>query len=412
MLRSWSKAAAAALVVLPISAAAFEAVDVLTPASNGLYPAYPADPTPPYSVWAQAGVMYDSNALRRPSGNNRELVTRVGAGGRLDQRVIGRQGLHLEGRVDGYLYDRFNELDNIGYAAIGEWRYAVGNDLAGGLGGSRRRFQASLAEIQAATYDPIDETTLDGTVRYAIGPHLALRGAAHWIDYVRPARPFSNTRTTVVGGGIDYVTSIGNAIGVEATTAHGNAPVSQLVDPLGLFVNNDFRQKEVAVLGTFGVTPSIRVTGRYGRTTRTYTVLPGRDFSGPTWTVVGQWFPTAKTVLVVESSRYITSIIDVAASHLVARGYAIGPGWAVTAKLNLQARLLRQRQTYEGDPLFALGLAPLREEYVRGYRLGAYWEYTRRIHYQLAFDHGDRGSNIEGRNYRYNAGVAQVRFVF
>jgi len=412
MLRSWSKAAAAALVVLPICAAAFEAVDVLVPASSGLYPAYPGDPAAPYSVWAQAGVMYDSNALRRTSGNNRELITRVGAGGRLEQRVVGRQGLRLEGRIDGYLYDRFSELDNIAYAALGEWRYELGNDLSGALGGSRRRFQASLAEIQAPVYDPVDETTLDGTVRYAIGPHLAVRGAGHWIDYVRPSRPFANTRTTIFGGGIDYITNIGNAIGVEVQHAQGDAPVGQLVDPLGLFVNNDFRQNEVAVLGTFGVTPSIRVTGRYGRTTRKYTELPGRDFSGPTWTVVGQWFPTAKTVLVVESSRYISSIIDVGASHMVARGYAVGPGWAVTAKLNLQARLLRQHQWFEGDPSFALGLTPLRQEYVRGYRLGAYWEYTRRLHYQLAFDHGERESNILGRNYRFNAGIAQVRFVF
>ena len=411
MLRSWSKAAAAALVVLPICAAAFEAVDVLVPASSGLYPAYPGDPAAPYSVWAQAGVMYDSNALRRTSAYNRELITRVGAGGRLEQRVVGLQGLRLEGHIDGYLYDRFSELDNIGYAALGEWRYEVGNDLAGTLGGSRRRFQASLAEIQAPVRDPIDETTLDGTARYAIGPHLAVRGAAHWIDYRRPSRQAANTRTTILGGGIDYITSIGNAIGVEATTARGDAPVPQEIG-LGTFINNDFRQHEVAVLGTFGVTPSIRLTGRFGRTTRSYTQLPGRDFSGPTWLAVAQWFPTPKTVLVLESAKYISSIIDVGASHMVARGYAVGPGWAVTAKLNLQARLFRQRQWFEGDPVFALGLAPLRQEYVRGYRLGAYWEYDRRIHYQFSVEHGERESNILGRNYRFNAGIAQVRYVF
>jgi len=67
---------------------------------------------------------------------------------------------------------------------------------------------------------------------------------------------------------------------------------------------------------------------------------------------------------------------------------------------------------FEGDPAAELGAAPLREEYIRGYRLGAYWEYTRRIHYQFAFDHGERESNILGRNYTYNAGIGQVRFVF
>lgn len=412
MLRHWSKVAAAALVAIPMGAAAFEAVDVLPAASSGLYPAYPSDPIPPYTVWAQAGVMYDTNILRRPTGGNQELVTRLGIGGRMDQRVIGRQGVHLEGRVDGFLYDKFNELDNLSYAALGEWRYEVGNDLAGALGVTRRRYQASLAEIQRAFYDPITETSLDGTARYAIGPHVAVHGAGHWIDYVRPSRPASNTRSVIAGGGADYITDLGNTVGVEVQAAHGNAPVNQQIDPLGIFVNNDYSQRDIGVTGNFGITPTMRVAGRFGRTTRTYSQLPGRDFRGPTWAVMGQWYPTPKTLLVVETSKHVSSIIDVGASHVVVKSFAIGPGWAVTSKVNLQARYVRQRQNFEGDPEAALGVAPLREEILHGVRLGAYWEYTRRIHWQFAFDHGSRSSTIDGRDYRYNAGIAQVRFVY
>jgi hypothetical protein len=412
MSRCWSKAALAGLIAIPMCAAAFDAVDVLPSASSGLYPAYPSDPIPPYTVWAQAGVMYDSNILRRTTGDNHEWVTRVGMGGRVDQRVIGRQGLHLEGRVDGYLYDQFSDLDNVSYSALGEWRYEVGNDLAGAIGVSRRRFQAALSEIQRDQYDPITESSVNGTARYALGPHLAVRGAAHWIDYVRPSRPEANTRTVILGGGLDYVTDLGNTIGLDVQEAKGDAPVNQLVDPLGVFVNNNFTQRDYGIVGAFGVTPSIRVAGRVGRTERSYSVLPGRNFNGPTWNVAGQWYPTTKTVLFLDSAQTVSSIIDVGASHVVVKGYGVGAGWAATAKLNLMARFLRQHQTFEGDPEAELGLAPVREEYIRGYRLAAYWEYTRRIHYQFAFDHGERESNILGRNYTYNAGMAQVRFVF
>jgi hypothetical protein len=412
MSRCWFKAALSGLIAIPMCAAAFEAVDVLPSASSGLYPAYPGDPIPPYSVWAQAGLMYDSNILRRTTGDNKEWITRLGVGGRMDQRVVGRQGVHLEGRVDGYLYDQFSDLDNVSYAALGEWRYEVGNDLSGALGVSKRRFQAALSEIQRDQYDPISETSVNGTARYAIGPHLALHGAAHWIDYVRPSRPFSNTRTVILGGGIDYVTDFGNAIGFDVQEAKGDAPVNQQVDPLSIFVSNNFRQRDYGVVAAFGVTPSIRVAGRVGRTQRSYSELPGRDFNGPTWGVTGQWYPTTKTVLFLDSAQTVSSIIDVGASHVVVKGYGVGAGWAVTAKLNLMARFLRQHQTFEGDPLAELGVAPLREEYIRGFRLGAYWEYTRRIHYQFAFDHGERQSNIPERPYTYNAGIGQVRFVF
>jgi hypothetical protein len=404
--------AALALLAVPATGFAFDAVDILTPASSGLYPAYPSEPIPPYALWAQAGAMYDTNILRRTVGDNSEFLTRLGLGGRYDQRVVGRQAVHLEGRLDGYVYNKFGELDNLAYAGIGEYRYEIGNDFAGAFGVQRRHYQANLSEIQRAQFDPITETDFTANGRYALGPHVGLRAGATYIDYVRPSRPFSNTKTTIGTAGIDYVSDLGNTVGLEFAEAKGNAPVNQLVDPLGLFVNNDYTQRDIGVVGNFGVAPTMRVAGRVGRTQRQYTELPGRDFNGPTWDVLVQWYPTPKTVLVFETAKTVSSIIDVGASHITSKGFSFGPGWAVTAKLNVQARFYRQHQVFEGDPQAILGVTPLREEFVRGYRLGTYWDYDRHISYQFALDHGERESNILGRNFVYNAGIAQVRYVF
>ena len=410
-MRHWHKAAWA-LLATPVCAFGFESVDILTPAMSGLYPAYPAEPARPYTIWAQAGLMYDSNILRLGSGDNGDLVARAGIGGRLDQRIVGRQALHLEGRVDGYAYDKFSAIDNLAYAALGEWRYQVGNDLAGALTASRRRFQANLAETQSATLDQITESTLGATARYAIGPNLGVRGGLAYVDYSRPLHAFFDTKTHAGNVALEYISALGNTVGVEYQEAKGDAPVTETVDPLGLLVNNDFRQKDIGIVGAWGVTPSLRVGGRVGRTTRSYTELSNRDFSGPTWNVAVQWFPTTKTVLVLDSAKTVSSVIDVGASHIVGRGWGIGPGWAVTAKLNLEARFFKQHQDFEGDPNAALGVSPIRQELIRGYRFGAYWEYDRRWHYQFSFEHGDRDSNAPGRSFRYNAGIAQVRWVF
>jgi hypothetical protein len=400
------------LLATPICAFAFEAVDILTPASNGAYPAYPSDPLPPYNIWGQFGMMYDSNILRRTTGDNHELVTRLGVGGRWDQRIVGRQALHTEGRVDSYVYNTNSELDNVGYAGLAEWHYEVGNDLSGAIGVSRRKFQANLSEIQRATYDPITETQFAANGRYVLGPHLGVRAGAAFIDYVRPARDASNTKTTIGTAGIDWVTGLGNMVGLEYAQAHGNAPVNQLVDPLGLFVNNDYTQRDWGVVTTLIIGPTMRFAGRVGRTHREYTQLPGRDFDGPTWNAAYQWFPGNKTMFTAEASKHVSSIIDIGASHVVVTGFGFGPGWAATAKLNFQARFIRQHQVFEGDPEAELGIAPLREEYVRAYRLGAYWDYTRQINFQFSIDHGERESNILGRNYVYNAGIANVRYVW
>src|SRR2546423_15596737 len=81
--------AAWVLLLTPLCALAFESVDVLTPASGGIYPAYPSDPLRPYDLWAQFGMMYDTNILRRTTGDNSELLTRLGLGARLEQKTAG-----------------------------------------------------------------------------------------------------------------------------------------------------------------------------------------------------------------------------------------------------------------------------------------------------------------------------------
>jgi len=399
-------------LLAPFAALGFEAVDTLTPSSSGLYLAYPSDPIPPYELWAQFGMLYDSNILRRPSGENSELLSRFGVGGRWDGRIVGRQSLHLAGRLDGYVYNKFSDLDNVAYAALGEWRWEVGNDLAGALGASSSRRQASLSEIQRADYDPITENRLLANGRWRVGPHFGLRAGADLIDYHRPSRAQSETQSLIYAAGADYITNLGNALGVEVRQAHGDAPVNEQVDPAGLFVNNDYKQTDVALVSTWIVGPTLRFVGNFGRTNRTYTQLPGRDFTGPTYRFAVHWAPTNKTSLDFEGARHVSSIIDIGAAHVVVRSLSFGPGWAITAKTHVSARFLRQHLNYGGDPAAEIGAQPQREEIVRTVRLGAYWEYTRHVHVTAAFETGERESNLLGRDFQFNAVMANLRYIF
>jgi len=410
-LRSMRRAAGV-LLLSPLAASAFEAVDVLTPSASGRFLAYPSEPIPPYDLWAQFGLQYDTNALRRTTGDNNETLARLGVGGRWDQRVIGRQRLHLVGQIDGFLYNKFSELDNVGYYGLGEWRYELGNDLAGAIGLSRRKFLASLSQIQRPVRDPITQQNYYANGRYRIGPHLGVRGGVELVEYRRPTRVDSDTDTVVGTAGVEYVSNIGNLIGLEVRQGSGDAPVNPLVDPTNLFVGNRYTQRDLAVVTSWVATPQIRFAGNVGRTTRSYTVLPGRDFSGATWRLGAHWTVTPRTNFEFEHSRTLTSVIDVGAAHVLAKGYSFGPAWAVTAKTNLSARFLRQHLEYGGSAEEVLGLEPQREEVVRSLRLGAYWEYTRKVHVTAAFENGNRESNILGRNYRFNAYTANVKYFF
>ena len=405
---------AAVLLLTPLAAFAqnFDAVDTLFPSSAGQFLAYPTEPILPYELWAQFGMDYDTNILRQPTNDNHELLSRASVGGRWDGRIAGRQGLHVAGRLDGYLYHRFSELDNVGYSALGEWRWELGNSLAGAAGASSRRWQASLSEIQRAAYDPITENRLYANGRWAIGPHLGLRGGVDFVDYNRPERQPAELKTAGATAGIDWITNLGNMVGLEVRHTQGDAPVNQQLDPTGQFVNNDFSQTDVALVTTWFVSPNIRFAGNVGRTHRTYTDLTDREFNGPIWRAAVHWTPLAKAYLDFETSKTVSSIIDVGATHVVVRTISFGPGWALTAKTNLSARFIHQKLDYAGDPSAAAGTTGLRSDEVRTFRLGLYWEYTRHVHVTTAWDHGTRDSNEIGRDFRYNAYMANIRYVF
>lgn len=408
-------ACAASLLLVSFAARAqhFDAVDALTPSSSGRFAAYEAAPIGMSEFWVQGGGIVDSNILRRSDPPQTEEVLRLGAGGRKDTYVYGRQMLRLEGRLDDYLFNHFSELNNFSYGGNAEWHWEAGNDLSGVLGVSQRRFQRDLAQVQAPVRDLITETRYVANGAYMLGPSVRLSAGGDLIEHRDPFLTLGRVRVADGFGGIEYVTPLGNTFGAEYRRAHGDAPVSTQFDPAGALTSNTFDEHSVSLTAGY-INPFLRLRGRVGKTKRTYSDIPAFDFEGTTWRVTADWLVTTKTALGFETYYEPHSVIAAGVSDVVVRGVAFGPGWAPTAKLNFSARFMRERQDYRGGSFtFAVpGVTPPDLEIVRLVRLGAYWEYTRQIHWQFAIDHGERESNVLGRDYRYNAVVANVRYLF
>lgn len=411
MIPCWMRAAWL-LALTPAAALAFDAVDMLPFPSFGGFPAYPREVPGPTEIWAQAGVMRDDNVLRRSTGERSENIARYGAGVRHETRVYGRQSVLLEARGEYYDYDRFSSLDHFAYGALGEWRWELGNQLAGTLGYSRRHFQADISEQQAAVRDRITANRFYGTGGYRFAPDWRVRGGFEYFDFSRPTRAVAETRGGSLTGGIDYVTPLLNAIGVELRSTYGDAPVSEEIDPLGVFVNNDFREREVAAVLAYNLGVQLRLRGRIGRTKRSYGELSGRDFDGTTWRASVEWRPGSEVNLAFETFKEPHSVIDIAAHHVVRRGVSFGPDWAPTAKLVFSARLVNERRVFEGDPRAELLGTPLLDETIRTLRFGVGWEPQRQWQLGTAIDRGERTSNRLDRDYRYTALMLNLRYTF
>ena len=403
-----ARAALLPLLLAPAVALAFETVDTIPWPSQGIFPAYPREGAGPMELWAQGGIMRDDNVLRRETGEQADTIMRAGVGVRHEQRVIGRQRVRLQARADYYDYNEFAELDHLAYLAGADWLWEIGNDFSGVVGVGRERRLADIGESQNAVRNMLTDTRLSLSGGYRLGPSTRLRAALNTTRGESSAREFADTRATAVAVGADYVSPLNNTIGVEYRRAVGDAPVPELIAPLGTFVNNDYREREIALVVTYALREQLRSGLRLGRTERSYSELPGRDFDGTTGRATLEWLPGNKTSLLFSAYKEPRSLLEVAASHTVVKGVTFGPRWAYSAKTVLSALLLRERRTYEGDPALTLPGQPLRDELITGVRFGVGWEPVRHWQVALSYDMGERESNFPGRDYDFNAVALNV----
>ena len=398
------------LAALPGLAGAFEAIDTLPWPSAGAFPAYPREESRPTDVWLHAGALRDDNVLRTETGERSDTITRVGGGVRHEARVIGRQRVRLEARGDYYKYSALERLDHFAYSLAGNWLWEVGNQLSGSVLVGHDRRQVDLSETQAERLDTVKTSRVAATAGYLVMPSLRLRGGLAGTRSDRSASRQTETRSTGVTVGADYVSPLSNTVGIEYRATNGEAPSPELVAGIGT-VNNDYDEREISLVATYALGAQLRAGLRLGHTSRDYDQLPSRNFDGPTGQLSVDWLPGNKTILGFEAYRLPRSIVDVAASHVLVRGAAFGPRWALTNKVVVSARLVRERRTFEGDPSLSAG-GTLRDEDLHLWRFGLGWEPQRFWQVGLAVDRGERESNIPGRDYQYTAVMGNLAYVW
>ena len=399
-------ALAAALSLAAPTAQAFDAIDTIVWPSRGFFPAYPPDETRPTGIMLEAGVMRDDNVLRTETNPQADTVTRFGGAFRHEQRIVGRQRLRLDARGDYYRYDHFSDLDHGAYALAGDWLWEVGNSLAGTVTAGYVHRQADPSETQANRLDLVKSATAGATAVYLITPGLRLRGGLSGLKEERTQAVKTESNATSATAAVEYVSPLLNTIGVEYRSTQGQAPLTQ-----GTNANTDYSEHELAGVLAYAFGAQLRLTGRLGYTARDYDqeTSTQHNFAGTTGRALLEWLPGYKTILGLAVYREPRSVVDVAASHMIISGVSFGPRWAVTNKAVLGAQLVAERRRFDGDPSLAGGTT-LRDELIHLVRISAGWEPARYWQVSAAFDHGERDSNVVGRDYRFNAVMGNIAY--
>jgi len=417
MISRWMRAAGA-LALAPAMALAFEAVDTIPYPSRGAFPeAYDRDPVYPTQLSAEVGLMYDSNPFRLSDGadtstvlgkpERSDAIMRYGVELRHIARVFGRQSVRVHARGDYNDYLRYSALDHFAYVLTGEWLWEVTNNFSGTLGWDRTHRLADFDDVQAPVRDKTTFDRLYATGAYRVTPDWRVRAGAERDNGKRTGdRPEVRTDATTVRAGIDYVTPLANALGVEARRTEGDAPERASVDPTGQ-LSNEFTEHEVSLVLTYNLGAQLFVGGRLGRTERSYKELPVQEFHGATGRGRVGWRPAPKILLLLEAYKEPRAFLDVDASHVVARGVRFGPSWAPTMKLVFSAQLVNERQQFQSTAAAAL---VARDDTLRLWRFGAGWEPQRHLTVGAGLEYGERTSNILGLDYDYGAVMANLRY--
>ena len=398
----------------PSTVLAFETVDTMLWPSSGAFPAYPGDEPRPWGLRAYAGTMYDTNVTRIPVNERSDWITRVGLGANYAARVYGRQSVVLDAYGEYRDYQEINNLDHFAYGTTAEWLWEVGNSLAGTAGWRRVHRLAELSESLVRRKQMITEDRLDLGGGYILTPDFRLTGGvgALHVDRDNTASEVATIDSWAARGGIQYVSTLGNTLGVEVRYGEGDAPLDS--PDVGIFFpTNRYTARDVALTAAYVLSPDLRLRGRLGQSKREYTDLPGSNFEGTTGRGALEWRLGVKTLAVVEAFRQADPIIDANAVHVDRRGVVVGVNWAATVKLVFGARYTHERRIYEGVTAVAAatGLPP-QDDTLHLWRFNVGWEPER--HWQLSgsLDFGDRESNILGQNYDYTAATVNLRYSF
>ncbi|HKE43131.1 MAG TPA: XrtB/PEP-CTERM-associated polysaccharide biosynthesis outer membrane protein EpsL [Steroidobacteraceae bacterium] len=389
----------------------------------GRFAAYPLEPrTDPIRFDAYAGAVRDSNLFRLADddpalallGNDdtSDVVRRIGADvdGQLE---LSQQKLLFGANVARNSFQNFDDLDNTSYRGDIDWQWKLGGSWSGTLGGSREQALSDFAELQAPIRDLITEDHAHFTAAFQFLPSWRLRGGYQYAKYEH-----SNDLRTILDNdaqsaivGIDYVSPAQTFVGLQYQATQGQYPNRQLVATS--LVDNDYKEYESSLVFGWPFSGRTRFDARAGYTQRRYDDVPQRNFDGPTGRATLSYSLTPKTLIDLTGYREISSVEDLDASYVVAKGGKLGFAWAPSLKAVLQFEVKYEDRDLEGNPGFVLGLGPRRQDITKGARIGAgFRPWGGMFEMALGYEVGRRTSNVDLAEYDYNAAMANFNFRF
>ena len=384
----------------------------------------------PYYIGVTQAFTHDSNVYRVPNGGG-DVYSSTGLIGGFDQPV-GRQRFRAAANVRYNKYQDVTALDNTSYGVNAGWDWATIEELTGSINVDANQSLANFngnATIPSTVRNIVKTDQISTNVRWGGERALNLLGSyAHSrVRYSDPASLSSESTGDTGSIGANYRIGpdlrAGAAFRVTRTrTPYGVLLVSNPTDPNNPanFGPNTGNSRNVDLTLDWRTSPQSNVTARVSYTRLTNSDATAQDFSGVTGALTANFAPTAKLTFNAAISRDAgtnssffnapgaptgssapATVSTLTQNSQTTDSYAIGAGYAATAKINLTAGA--QYRRLKTVPTAGINTTEGNDDLTTT-TLGAIYDFSRALQFACNLSHESR--NVTGTvAYSYSANV-------
>jgi len=262
----------------------------------------------------------------------------------------------------------------------------------------------------------VDVVETFGSLRYAMGPHIAVFGGVMSTDVSmgQDALKINDNRRNAVDVGMEYATGASSTLNLDYR--HTQADYSQNGVLNGVEFDQDYRDDTARLTFRDALTEKSQLEALIGYLKRTYPDTVIGAFSGYIWRLSYDWRPTDKTEILFSGSRDLQADLSAQTDYYVSKAFSIAPTWTPTEKISLSLVLVHDEQDFIGVNEFVASVGSRRDRINSGQVNLGYTPFIFSQSRALTITCSDRiehrTSNQANLSYDDNIGKVGVNFKF
>jgi len=264
------------------------------------------------------------------------------------ERPVGRQVFTAAAKVTKVSFDRFTQLNYSGKDFSTQWRWQLGNDFNGNIGGSYVQSLSSFSDFQSTERDLRVQRGVYADGGWQFFPHWRVRGRVsrdQWaFDLV--TRQYLDRTENVGEVGLDYLASTRSSVGLVGRRIKGRYDHPPVFGPFSYDQSYIQDELKLRVLWNFDDRTQVQFLG--GRARRNYEQLTNRNSSGSNGRLTANWSVVPTIRLTGELYREFAAYEGSAFTYSLNTGKTLSAQWSLSSKLALQGDTRWVKRDFSG----------------------------------------------------------------